>query len=289
MLLNRKKVYRYLGEFRRVVKDTAYTTEQIFQMLQNADQRLRMLILILSSTGCRIGSLVNLAFGNLTKKPEYGIYKIIFYEGTNNEYYTFTTRECASTGIDAYLEFRQRCGEKIAFNEKTQQWEPSNTPLIRQQFDINDTLQVRNPQPLRLCSLRKTLENHLIRCGIRTVEHPIATNTNPNSSKRVRKSISLSTGFRKHVISTFIEAELNYSIRQLLVDHLGGVGYLDQHYFRPNEEQVLSEYLKAESYLTIDPTVRLSQEVQTLRIDKSRMEQMLDRISALENKILNED
>ena len=82
MLLNRKKVYRYLGEFRRVVKDTAYTTEQIFQMLQNADQRLRMLILILSSTGCRIGSLVNLAFGNLTKKPEYGIYKIIFYEGT---------------------------------------------------------------------------------------------------------------------------------------------------------------------------------------------------------------
>jgi hypothetical protein len=186
-----------------------------------------MLILILSSTGCRIGSLVNLTFGNLTKKPEYGIYKIVFYEKTNNEYYTFTTRECASTGIDAYLEFRQRCGEKIAFNEKTQQWEPSSTPLIRRQFDINDTLQVRNPQPLRLYSLRKVLENHLIRCGIRTVEHPIATSNNPNSSKRVRKSISLSTGFRKHVISTFIETELNYSIRQLLVDHSGGVGYED--------------------------------------------------------------
>jgi hypothetical protein len=127
VLLNRKKVYWYLGEFRRVVKDTAYTGEQILQMLQNADQRILMLILILSSTGCS-----------------------------------------------------------------------SNTPLIRQQFDINDTLQVRNPQPLRLYSLRNALENHLIWCGIRTVEHPIATNTNPNSSKRVRKSISLSTGFRKH-------------------------------------------------------------------------------------------
>jgi hypothetical protein len=37
ILLNRKKCCRYLGEFKRVVKDHAYTTEQIQQMLQNAD------------------------------------------------------------------------------------------------------------------------------------------------------------------------------------------------------------------------------------------------------------
>jgi hypothetical protein len=65
------------------------------------------------------------------------------------------------------------------------------------------------------------------------------------------------------------------------------VGYLDQHYFRPNEEQVLSEYLKAESYLTIDPTVRLSQEVQTLRVEKSSWESLreeVEGIKALLNK-----
>ena len=104
VLLNRKKVFRYLGESKRVVKDQAYTTEQIQQALQTADSRMRMILLILSSTGCRIGSLPSLTLGNLTKITDYDLYKITFYEGTNNEYYTFCTRECASTGIDNYLE-----------------------------------------------------------------------------------------------------------------------------------------------------------------------------------------
>jgi hypothetical protein len=58
-----------------------------------------MIILILSSTGCRIGALPSLTLGNLTKIPAYNLYKITFYEGTNNEYYTFCTREAAQTGI----------------------------------------------------------------------------------------------------------------------------------------------------------------------------------------------
>jgi hypothetical protein len=36
VMLNKKKVFRYLGEFKRVVKDKAYTIEQIRQSLQNA-------------------------------------------------------------------------------------------------------------------------------------------------------------------------------------------------------------------------------------------------------------
>jgi hypothetical protein len=37
VVLNRKKVNRYFGEYKRVMKDKAYTTEQIGQSLQNAD------------------------------------------------------------------------------------------------------------------------------------------------------------------------------------------------------------------------------------------------------------
>lgn len=122
VVLNRKKVSRYMGEYRRVAKDGAYTTEQIQTALQNADARMRMIILLLASTGCRVGALPALTLGNLTKIPDYGLYKVTFYEGTNNEYYTFTTRETAQTGID-------------------------NASLIRQQFDINDLLQVKQPKP----------------------------------------------------------------------------------------------------------------------------------------------
>lgn len=133
-IINRKKVSRYMGEYRRVIKDEAYSTEQIQKALQNADQRMRMVILLLSCTGARVGSLPSLVFRNLTKLPDYGLYRIVFYERTNNEYYTFTTRECTITGIDTYLQYRQRCGEKISFNEHTQKWEPGDTPLIRQQL-----------------------------------------------------------------------------------------------------------------------------------------------------------
>jgi hypothetical protein len=129
VLLNRKKVSRYLGEYKRAVKDRAYTSEQILTALQTADARMRMILLILSSAGARIGSLPDLVLGNLTKLSAYGLYKIDFYEGTNHEYYSFTTREAAA-GIENYLSYRQRSGEKITFNEKTQTWEPYDAPLI---------------------------------------------------------------------------------------------------------------------------------------------------------------
>jgi integrase len=107
VVLNRKKVNRYFGEPKRVVKDTTYSTEQIAQALTNADQRMRCIILLLASVGCRIGALPGLTLGNLQKLPDYGMYKITFYEGSNNEYYSFCTRECASTGIENYLLYRQ--------------------------------------------------------------------------------------------------------------------------------------------------------------------------------------
>ena len=285
VLLNRKKVHRYIGEFKRVVRDRAYSTEQIQQALQNADQRMRCIILLLASTGCRLGSIPGLVFRNLTKLslPDTR-YRITFYEGTNNEYYTFTTRECAITGIDNYLEYRKRCGEKISFNQKTNRWEPEDTPLVREVFDVNDILQIRHPRPMTVYSLRVGLGLHLVKSGVRDVEHPIATAGNIQPAKRVRKPIALTNGFRKHVISTFIQANLNHEIRELIVDH---ATHLDQNYFRPTEDQVLEEYLKAEPYLTIDPSMRLQNEIQTLRVEKSNWEALRQELDELKEMMFN--
>ena len=91
----------HVGEFKRRVKDEAYTNENILQMLQNTDRRMRMCTLIMASTGCRIGALPDLTLGSLTKIPDYGLYKIVFYEGSSSEYYNFTTRE-AALSVDNY-------------------------------------------------------------------------------------------------------------------------------------------------------------------------------------------
>jgi integrase len=273
ILLKRKKIARYFGEYRRVSKDKAYITEQIAQALSTADHRMKMIILILETTGCRIGALPGLTLDNLTKIPEYGLYKITFYEGTNNEYYSFTTRECAQTAIDSYLLYRQRCGEKISFNQNTNKWEPEDAPLIGLTFDGTDSFQAcRQIIPIKYTGLKRAITLHLIRSGIRVEEHPT------EHKKRVRKAIQLTNGFRKHVISTFIEAGLSHEIRELLVDH---ATQLDQNYFRPTDEQVLQEYLKAEPLLTIDPSLRLQHEIQTLKVEKSSREELRKEVDGL--------
>jgi hypothetical protein len=155
---------------------------------------------------------------------------------------------------------------------------PNDTPLIRLMFDINDTLEARNPKRIRLEGLRTALHHHMVRCGLRQTEHP----TEDNTPRRVRKEIALTNGFRKHVISTFIDCGLNHEIRELIADHATG---LDANYFRPSEDQVLEEYLKAESYLTIDPAARLARENQTLKEENTKYEHLHTRIENLYTKL----
>ena len=213
----------------------------------------------------------------MTKKQEYGLYKITFYEGTNNEYYSFTTREAAETGITPYLLYRQRCGEKISFNQNTNKWEPEDTPLIRLTFDAADSFQAsRQVRAIKCQGLKQALKLHLIRSGVRQEEHPT------EHKKRVRKNVTLANGFRKHVISTFIEAGLNHEIRELIVDHATG---LDSSYFRPSEKQVLEEYMKAEPYLTIDPSMRLQERVDTLEAEKTALSQLAAEIDKIKHQM----
>jgi integrase len=278
VVLNKRKISRYYGEFRKVVKDRAYTAEEIWKALQTADQRMKVILLLLTSSGQRIGSLADLTLGNLTRIDEYGIYKIVIYEGTNSEYYSFVSREAAAA-IDDYIAYRIRCNERITFNESSKKWEPEAAPLLRIQFDSTDGLQARNPKPMKNNGIRKLLVCHLVKCGLRTVEHP----SEPNSTKRVRKAVALGNGFRKFAKSSFVRAKVNHDIRQLLVDHKGG--YLDENYLRLTEEEILSEYMKAEPFLTVDPNVRLTNENQVLKIEVSKVDGVLADLAQMRQQL----
>jgi CheY-like chemotaxis protein len=80
VVLNKRKISRYFGEYKKVVKDRAYTAEEIYKALQTADQRMKVIILLMLSTGERIGSLPELTLGNLTKIEDYGIYKVTTFK-----------------------------------------------------------------------------------------------------------------------------------------------------------------------------------------------------------------
>jgi len=89
--INTNKINQYLPEFRKSKKDRAYTHAEIQSLLDIADDRFRALILLLSSTGMRIGAIPDLRLRNIEKVrtesgsgPGSSIYKITVYENTND-------------------------------------------------------------------------------------------------------------------------------------------------------------------------------------------------------------
>jgi integrase len=65
--LNRKKLGKFLGPQQRQVKDRPYTLEEISRMLNVSDERMKVIVLLLASTGMRIGGIAALKISSLQK------------------------------------------------------------------------------------------------------------------------------------------------------------------------------------------------------------------------------
>jgi integrase len=70
VVLNKRKVKHFMPSNESAKDDRAYTHEEIRQMLLKCDQRSRVVILLMGSTGMRIGALPGLQIGNLMKIPQ---------------------------------------------------------------------------------------------------------------------------------------------------------------------------------------------------------------------------
>jgi integrase len=127
---NIARVKRFMPEETRIKKDRAYSTDEIFALLQLANERTRAIILLLCSTGMRLGGLAGLQLADFEDKDV--IYKITVYRNTKSEYFTYCTPE-ARRAIDIYLEVRKRHGE---------QFDPKRgggaNPVIREQYNYED-------------------------------------------------------------------------------------------------------------------------------------------------------
>jgi integrase len=124
VVLNKKKIYRYLGEEERPIENRAYTADEIRKMLEVSDERVRAILLFLVSTGVRIRAIIELKLHDLVKVPEYDVYRVTVYSESKERYITFTTPE-ATKAIDVYLEYRKRYGEKLT----------PKSPVFRDQFE----------------------------------------------------------------------------------------------------------------------------------------------------------
>ena len=214
VVLNWKKISQYIGEYKKVNKDRAYKHEEIKTLVDRADVRMKAVLLLLASTGIRIGAIPDLKLKHLTGN------KITVYENTKEEYYTFCTPE-AENVVTEYLDYRRRSGEKLT----------PESPLFRKQFDMNDLEQTRKQsQPIKLNTLNKILDLHLQRCGLRTVDHV-------ETEAKKRKEVARAHGFRKFFTTQLVNSKLNPEIREMLLGHKIG---LSSAYYRPTESEMLA-------------------------------------------------
>jgi integrase len=256
VLLNWRKLNQYLGENTRPFKDRAYTTQEVQQILTKCDERIRVVVLLLASTGMRIGAVSDLKLKHLTKIERYGLYQIIVYEGSREEYYCFCSPECA-TAIDSYLAYRGRCYEKLS----------GTSPLIREQFARNNPDSARNPRPIPLDTLSHILRDLLIASGIHNVEHLTETRTNG----KIKKDVMCSHGFRKFVETNMIRSKMNPEAREML---LGRSIQLGDSYYRPLPDELLQEYLGCVDMLTINDEHRLKRKVETLQVRADKIDEL---------------
>jgi len=261
VILNWKKIKKFIGSEKTGNetngRDRGYEHEEIRKILDFVDQRIRTAVLILASSGMRIGALRSVKFGDLEKVNNF--YKIKVYSGEiEEEYITFCTPECAKE-IDTYIDFRKRYGEKIT----------DDSFLFVKKFNI-DFKGPRKGRQFSARSLHSIIEQNIRNSGLRKV--------NPKNTPFKRQTVPILHGFRKFFSSQLVEADLKTELRWLLEGH--NLKGNDSNYVRVTEKRLQQEYEKAIDLLTINEENRLRKTVEVLTIEKSR----LDRI---EEKMLN--
>jgi integrase len=241
--LNTRKIKRFLpqDEFENISNDRPYSVNEIEQILSKCDIRSRVVILLMASTGMRIGGLRELRLADIKKIDEFGLYMIWVYNRSRKDrYYTFCTIECA-VAIDAYLDYRRSFGEELK----------DKSPLIREQFNIDNPFTAKAPRFLSPRMMSFVIEDVLKRSGINQIR-----------VGNERRDVMCTHGFRKYFITQCDKAHMAFTVREYLSGHR--LPNQDASYIRTTEEDRLAEYVKVIPFLTIDETQRLQDKVKDL-------------------------
>lgn len=259
--LNKHKIRRYFPSDESVKDDRPYSVEEIQRILSVCDLRTKAMILLMASTGMRIGALHSLQIGDLTPVTigNCQLYKVQVYARTRDRYFTFCTPECYNA-IEEYLNFRKRSGEDLSKNK---------SPLFRKHFNKDDPFTINIPEFLTQGAIMKIIDECLKKAGVKTSEVMRA-----HAFRKGFKSICEQSGMK------------SINVEMLLGHDIGVSG----HYYRPAESDLLEDYMThAADALTIDPNNRLKARVQQLESEKSqeidRQSREIDTLKAQVSKL----
>ena len=268
VVLNWKNLSRYKGKFARKVEDRLYTKEELKTLLEHADLRERVIVMTLLSTGMRVGGLASITLENMQYLEEYKLYKFTVYADDSNwKYVTFCTPETAVT-IQAYLNHRVKYGGE----ELTKK-----SPLLVQKINASNFIKIGAMDS-------NLIQQTMTRLQYRSTVTEKETADTATERGRIRKEFMRCHAMRKMFNSTCIENNVNHYVKEMLMGHKKNLG-LDINYFRPKQNQLLTEYLKIVDDLTINNEYRLEKQVQQLEeknqdteyVIKGKLQEMMEK------------
>jgi|tagenome__1003787_1003787.scaffolds.fasta_scaffold20983234_8 integrase len=262
VILNKRKINKFKGEYVTKFEFRSYSIEEISNLLSVCDERGKVAVLLMASTGMRVGALPDIKLKHLKRvnvdnQGTY-VYQITVYANSpKDKYTTFCTPECAKI-IDNYFELRKRYGENIKQDVKTGNWLPPEIPLLIKTFN-KEKCQIR-PIKIQSDSITKYIVFKLEESGLRKRQHITETNKEARNSKvaKFKNELHPCHSLRIFAVTNMQRSKIDTTIREMLVGHSTG---LDKAYYKPQDDEILTEYLKAVDSLTINNEYRLEKKL----------------------------
>ena len=250
IVLNWKKITKGMPRGRQAVTDRVPTDEEIKKLIENSDKRIRTIVLVMCSSGIRVGAWDELKWKHISpikdKNDNVIAAKLLVYPGDNEEYFTFITPE-AYHSLKDWIDYRKSSGEKITGESWLMRdiWKTTN---IRYVHNVGNA---DNPKQLKSSGIKTMM--------IRAWKIQKVRNSLENGERR--HDFKTLHGFRKR-FKTQCEAAGMKSINiEILMGHNIGIS---KSYYKPAEQEILQDYLKAVNYLTISEENKLKSKINEL-------------------------
>ena len=271
--LNWKKIARGLPRAGKAANDRPPTIAEIKKLMEYPDRRIKPIVKTMVSSGVRIGAWDYLRWKHITptfqkESNEVIAAKLTVYAGDSEEYFTFITPG-AYHCLKEWMDFRKDYGESITGESGVMRdlWQTTN-------IKYGAKLGLATcPKKLKSSGIKRLLERALWEQGLR---QPLCVGVRRHEWKAAH-------GFRK-----FYKSRAEQTMRPINVEITMGhnIG-ISASYYRPTEQEVLEDYLKAVDLLTVDgDKVMLQKQVEELN-EKSENNDFLIRakLSFKENEI----
>jgi hypothetical protein len=244
-LVNWKRITKTLPIPRNASSDRAPTIDEIKKLVTYPDRRIKPIILCMLSAGFRIGSWDYLKWKHVSpikieKTGQVIAAKLIIYSGESEEYYCFITLEAYEV-LSEWMEFRKNSGEEITGESWLMRdvWSTTDFDTFK-----NSTLGlVKYPKQLKSSGIKSLIERAMRAQGL----------AKPLLNGVKRREWKSGHGYRK-----FFKTQAEQIMKPANVELLSGrnIG-ISQSYYKPTENELLQDYLKAIPFLTISDDYHL--------------------------------